>query len=361
MERICSAALLVLLSAGCSSNHTPDQLVAGLGEGGGVVSLALLEAHQEPEFRAAVLRGMAHADPAVRWHCVRLAERWKDITVVDALLPLLRDPALKVRAQGARSLCALLDNSEILAMLRDSEMPVVARAALASALLRDPLALAEPGLLDWLLRPDHPANLRVYFLEALAASCHQCVSEDPGDAGVRQEVLQARERLGALALQLWEDTSQDQELRCAAMGTYAGVAGRGAYAPLLASAGSAGQARLREAALQNLGCLHDGRATTYLLQVMNDRTQPLSVRNAALLGLAPAVAEPEVLKRTVASLRDPDPRMRDKVAWLLTRAPQAEAALLEAKNQELSPMVEAQMLRALTSMKPCPAAAPCVP
>jgi HEAT repeat protein len=340
-----------LLLGGCAT-QSPEQLVAALANGGGVATFASLEARQEPEYHAAILAGMKHADAGVRWQCVRLAEQWKDITVVDSLLPLLRDPVLKVRLQAARSLCALLNSDEVLPMLQDAQLPVPAQAALGAALLRDAFALAEPGLLDWALRSDHPPALRLAMWQALAKNCRHCLQPRPEDAELHSATLQAQARLFERACELWHDETADPELRCAALATYAARPGPDTYSEILRAAGSPAELpRLREAALETLGCSGLPEARTYLLHVLDDRSLPMSYRAAALLGLGQMHSDSQVWQRLLAGLRDPDPRLREKFVQQLARKSDAQPQLNQALQCELDPKVERAMRLTLQSMQ----------
>lgn len=349
-----SSLLLFLLAAGCGRAADPAALVARLAQTGRVAAFAELEQHQEPSYRQAVLGGLQHPDPRVRCECLRLIERWKDITVVDTLVSNLADPAAPVRFQAARTLYQLLNADELLEVLQESSLSEPAQAAVVSAILRDPLALSEPRLLDWMTSDQGSTRLRAYRLRSLAANCSMCLGCRKGEEDLRVAVESARRRLVRLSAEWLRDDGSDLEVRSSAALLYATVTGPASYPELHRLAQSAPQ-RLREATLTALGASHAPQARAELLQLAADENRPLSERAAAMRGLSSFSGEPEVASFLMETLKNSDASMRVRAAQQLSEAglKQALPALRQAVSEEVDPVTQAKLQCSLQSLEGC--------
>ena len=96
--------MLLVLTLGCAKSplNEPEKLVEGLGGASpNDFFLVLDQANNAPAIRDALLKGLTHRNPKVRAKCVHLLGRKKDVTVVEALKPLLLDVDFQVRIQTA--------------------------------------------------------------------------------------------------------------------------------------------------------------------------------------------------------------------------------------------------------------------
>lgn len=358
---------LALLS-GClhqSSTPTSQQWVEGLAGSDGVACFARLRQASEADAEEAILGGTRHPNPRVRSQCARLLGLRQDITLANQLEQLLGDADTGVRQQAARGLVPLLDSQELLQKLQSSELSLLAKASLASAMLRDSAELAEPGFVDWLLKPTHPPNLRVYLYQSIREHHSACYGQNRKEKGLLPAVNQARAVLMHQAQLDAESETQPTELRASALLLYATLEGPPCL-PRLASlyADSHNPYRLRESALVAMGCCGSPHSVRMLIQVAEDRTLPFSLRQSAIAGLQQLPGHPQVLESLLGLLKNPESRIRLRAARALENLKSQEAVqpLKEALNQELDEDARAQMRCSLRVLDPrSPSAPDCPP
>jgi len=351
---------LAVLS-GClhqSSTPTSQQWVEGLAGSDGVVCFARLRQASEGEVDGAILAGVRHPNPRVRAQCARLLGLRQDITLAVHLEKLLDDADTGVRQQAARGLVPLLDSQELLQKLQSPQLSVVAKGSLASAMLRDHAELAEPGFVQWLLKPTHPQNLRVYLYQAIREHHSPHYGDNPNEKALLPGVQHGRSILLRQAQLDAESESQPTELRASALLLYATLGGPPSLPHLTALyANTQNSYRLRESALVAMGSCGNPQSVNLLIQVAEDNTLPISLRQSAMMGLQQLPGQPRVLESLLGLLKHPESRIRLRAARALENLKSQEAVqpLKEALNQELDEDARAQMrcsLRVLDSRSP---------
>lgn len=329
--------LIALFGLAACQRQDSRQLVEGLASGDGVACFAALRQDDSSRCRAAIISGTAHRSARVRSQCARLLGLSQDISTVTNLQAMLTDPDLGVRQQAARALVPLLDSDELVELLKSQQLPVVARAAIVSAMLRDPAELTETGFLDWLLDRSHPAQMRVFLYRALRDSHAPCYGDARGEAKLKPVVEQARRRIAEQVRADVHNRAEPVEVRAAALPLLAALAQGQAVAEILAVFESRDSGpRLREAAILALGCTRQPQALATLGPVASDPNLPLSLRLGAVGGLS-GLGNQDAAQALRSLLSDSDPRIRAKTATALyaIRDQSALEPLRQALEQEL--------------------------
>lgn len=258
-----------------ASGNSAQALVEGLNGPNAVNCYSDLRQLEDEKTDAAIIAGTKHSSARVRGQCARLLGQRQDVTMAAVLTPMLSDPEAAVRNQAARSLWPLLDDEEMVALLRSGKLSSGSQLVMVGALLRDPGAITNKGLLDWLLDRSHRPEVRVG--NYLALRHHRSLKPLPG-------LLSARRRIAQQALQDALDAGCAEEVRCAALPLYAALSGSSAYSQVLGFV-KAPQPTLREASLVGLAETRDARAWPLLCKFALDNQQSPGFRVAALNGL----------------------------------------------------------------------------
>lgn len=284
-------------------------LVEGLQGRGAVYCFDQLRQLETEEAEQAVVAGTRHRRPRIRGQCARLLGLRKDIAMVPFLEPLLGDPDPGVQAQAAKAIIPLLDDRELLELLRGNRLTPAARLSVVRAVLREPGAIADAALLDWLLDRGHDPELRQRAFLALADSGIACKPKKNADP----VLLAARQRIFEQAKADAFDPQCNLLARSGAMQLYAAFQGSAAFAELLPLT-RAPQPGLREAALLALAATKDERVAPLLCAVSKDKTQPVSTRAVALGALPCFRWNGPALETARLALNDPEPRLRAQAA-----------------------------------------------
>ena len=355
------------LVCGCqprSAANTPVQWVEGLASKDGVACFASLRQGSDEEVLQSIIAGTRHVSPRVRSQCARLLGMRQDITMIEHLQPLLVDTDGAVRQQAARALVPLLDNQELLEMLKSPQCPMVARATLAHAMLRDPAELTYKPFVDWLLDRGHPTELRAYLYGAVRESHSPGYGKTHREKPLLGEVQKARQRVIEQARLDALNEQESLEVRAAALQLWAVFAGPGSYADIHKMATSPQSPyRLREAALISLGASHHPQALAVLSGVAHDELAPASLRQSALLGLQQLRGEPQAMESILPLLQHPEARMRAKAACALYNLGDKRALepMQQALNRELDDDALYQIRLNLRGLEGKGACAPCPP
>ncbi|MBT9585266.1 HEAT repeat domain-containing protein [bacterium] len=311
---------VLLLACGCqprSASNTPAQWVEGLACKDGVACFASLRQGSDEEVLQSIVAGTRHVSPRVRSQCARLLGMRQDITMLEHLQPMLVDTDGAVRQQAARALVPLLDDEELLEMLKSPQCPMVARATLAHAMLRDPAELTSRPVLDWLLDRGHPTELRAYLYGAVRESHSPCFGKANGELPLLNQVKEARQRVVEQARLDALNEQEPLEVRAAALQLWALFAGSSSYADIYKMVNTPQSPyRLREAALISLGASHHPQALTVLSGVAHDERAPASLRQSALLGLQ-QLDDPQAMEVILPLLQHAEARMRASAACAL--------------------------------------------
>ena len=91
-------ALVNRLAYKVDRNETIVQLV------GAINARDLAEVSLKPEAKAALIQGLQHTNPKVRWWCLQLMDHLADESFIPFILPVLDDPIGKVRRHAVHAL-----------------------------------------------------------------------------------------------------------------------------------------------------------------------------------------------------------------------------------------------------------------
>lgn len=287
---------------------TARSLVEGLDGRGGVYCFDQLRQTDSEEVEEAVVEGTRHRSPRVRGQCARLLGLRQDVTMVHFLEPLLGDPDLGVRAQAAKAMVPLLDDQELLEMLLGDRLTPSARLGVVHAMLRDPGAITNKPLLDWLLDRKHPAELRAGAYLALCASGAVCKlsKADTAMLAAQQRILQQAKADGF-------DKKCPLPARSGALQLYAAFHGSEAFAEVLPLT-RAQDPGVREAALLALASTKDERAVPLLCAVSQDSSQAVSTRALALGALPTFRWNAQALETARGALEEDNACLRAQAA-----------------------------------------------
>jgi HEAT repeat protein len=360
MKRMAVLATAVLagglLWAVRPANVSATTLVEGLNGPDAVNCFSELRQMEDEKTDEAIVAGTKHSSARVRGQCARLLGQRQDVTMAAILAPMVSDPDPSVRNLAARSLLPLLDDEEMVELLRSDKLPPASQIVMLAALLRDPLAITNAPLLDWALDRAHPTDVRVGCYVNLRS--HHCPNFGEKKAEKEQlaEVLAARQRIIQQARADAYDGDCPEEVRCAALPLYAALSGPAVYDEVLAFLKHPLPA-LREASLLALASTHDARtwglfcklavdsrqplgfrlsslhglrylarglgkekekeAFPILCRVAEDRKEPVEVRSVALASLRPYRFEQEAMRIARAAMQAPEPLLRQKAAFCL--------------------------------------------
>jgi HEAT repeat protein len=293
-------------------------LVEGLAQKNSVDCFSTLSQGSESEVMEAIVQGTHHSSARVRSQCARLLGMRQDIWGVKHLQPLLVDPDESVRRQAARAMIPLLDDEELLELLRSPDCPQVAKAKLAQAMLRDSAELTVEPFVDWILQPAHPAAMRVHLYNSVREGHSPCYGKAIREKPLLAEVQASRRRILSQVQKDALNPQEDLEVRAAALPLYAQLAGPDSYAAILALARSSQTPyRLRDSALISMGLCAHPEALERLAEVAHNDHLPSSLRFSALSGLQQVQKEPKAVDVIVPLLQHSDARMRSRAARAL--------------------------------------------
>lgn len=345
-----------LLWAARPSRVSASKLVEGLNGSDAVNCFSELRQMEDDKTDEAIVAGTKHSSARVRGQCARLLGQRQDVNMVAVLAPMVSDPDPSVRNLAARSLLPLLDDEEMVELLRSDKLPPGSQIVMLAALLRDPLALTNASLLDWALDRKHGTEVRVGCYVNLRN--HHCPSFGQKRAEKEQlsAVQAARQRITRQARADAYDDACPEEVRCAALPLYAALQGPAVYEEVLTFLKHPVPA-LREASLLALASTHDIRtwalfcrlavdsrqplgfrvsslhglrylarslgkekekeAFPILCRIAEDGKEPVEVRAVALASLRPYRYEQEALRIARAAIQAPEPLLRQKAAFCL--------------------------------------------
>ena len=264
--------------------NSAKALVEGLNGPDAVECFSQLRQWEDEKVDAAILEGTRHASARVRGQCARLLGQRQDVTMVSALTPLLSDKDLAVRNQAARSLLPLLDDDEVIELLRTSRLSANSQMVMLGAMLREPTALTNKNLLDWARDRNHSTEVRQGCYVVLRTHHNPCFGEKKAEKEQMPAMLAARGRIQQRSHEDAVDPSCPIEVRCAALPLNAILRGPSAYDEMLGFL-KAPEPLLREAGLMALAYTQDGRAWPLFCQLVVDSQQSPDFRVAALNGL----------------------------------------------------------------------------
>jgi len=267
-----------------ASDTSAQSFVEGLNGPDAVNCFSQLRQLEDEKADAAIIAGTRHSSAKVRGQCARLLGERQDVTMVAYLTPMLSDPEPAVRNQAARSLLPLLDDEEMVQLLRSSQLSVGSQMVMLNSILRDPLALTNKDLLDWLLDRDHPTEARVGSYQALRSHHSPCFGEKRFEKERLPAVVTARQRILQQAIRDALDTHCPEDVRCAALPLYATLSGPAAYNKTVHFL-QAPEPALREASLVALAATRDPRGWALFSQLALDTHQAPGLRVASLTGL----------------------------------------------------------------------------
>lgn len=360
MKRMAVLATAVLagglLWAARPASVSATTLVEGLNGPDAVNCFSELRQMEDEKTDEAIVAGTKHSSARVRGQCARLLGQRQDVTMAAILAPMVSDPDPSVRNLAARSLLPLLDDEEVVELLRSDKLPPASQIVMLAALLRDPLAITNAPLLDWALDRTHPTEVRVGCYVTLRK--HHCPSfgEKKSEKEQLAAVLAARRRILQQARADAYDKHCLEEVRGAALPLYATLMGPAVYDEMLAFLQQPDPA-LREAGLVALAYTHDARAWDLfrklaldrrqdpgfriaslsgmrymsrglgekkekeafpiLCRIAEDRQEPTELRSVALAGLRPYRFEQEAMRIARAAMQAPEPLLRQKAAFCL--------------------------------------------
>ena len=344
-----------LLWAARPASQSAQVLVEGLNGSDAVNCFSELRSMDDEKTDEVIIAGTKHSSARVRGQCARLLGQRQDVTMATVLAPLLSDPDPSVRNQAARSMLPLLDDQEMLELLRSNKLPPASQIIMVGTLLRDPAAIANKDLLDWMLDRGHLAEVRSGCYMLLRTRNAPNFGDRKNEKEQLPSVLAARQRILQQAHQDAYDKGCDEEVRCSALPLYAALSGPSAY-PEMLSFLKAPEPALREASLVALAATHEPKAWPLFCQLALDshqsasfrvatinglrhlsrglskekeafpilcriaeaRQEPVEVRAAALSGLRPYRFELEAMRIAKQSLNEKDPLLRSKAAYCLS-------------------------------------------
>lgn len=296
MKRIGIAVVLAALLGSLvwaslpSSRRTPEQLVEGLSGSDAVNCASELRQNEDEAFTQAIVEGTKSPKARVRAQCARLLGQRQDVELASALTPLLSDKDPAVSTQAARALVPLLDDDELLELMRNPQLPAASQLAVANVLLRNAAVLANGPFVDWLLDRGHTAEVRQGAYQILRAHHSPCYGERKSEKEQLAQVLAARQRIAKQARQDAFDPACDETVRCAALPLYAVLVGAPAYSEVLPFLKSDSEP-LRQACLVSLAATKDPRRLELFFRFAQDRHEAESLRVQALGGLRGMVAD----------------------------------------------------------------------
>lgn len=264
--------------------NSAQDLVEGLNGADAVECFSQLRQLEDEKADAAIIGGTKHASARVRGQCARLLGQRQDVTMVSILTPMLSDPDQAVRNQAARSLLPLLDDDEMVELLRTSSLPNSSQIVMLGAALRDPVAITNKNLLDWALDRSHTSELRQGCYGVLRSHHSPCFGEKKSEKEQLPAVRAARARMQQQSYEDAVDRACPIEVRCSALPLYATLRGPAAYEDTLGFLKSP-EPPLREAALMALAYTEDGRAWPLFCRLVMDTHQPDRFRIGTLAGL----------------------------------------------------------------------------
>jgi HEAT repeat protein len=266
------------------SGNSAQALIEGLNGTDAVECFSQLRQLEDDKTDTAIIEGTRHASARVRGQCARLLGQRQDVTMVSVLTPMLSDPDQAVRNQAARSLLPLLDDEEMVELLRTSKLPNSSQIVMLGAALRDPVAITNKNLLDWTLDRSHSSELRQGCYGVLRTHHSPCFGDKKSEKEQLPAVLAARARIQQQSREDAVDRACPLEVRCSALPLYATLQGPSAYDETLGFLKSP-EPLLREAALMALAYTEDGRAWPLFCRLAVDSHQPERFRIATLSGL----------------------------------------------------------------------------
>ncbi|MBX3172113.1 MAG: hypothetical protein KF760_32210 [Candidatus Eremiobacteraeota bacterium] len=267
-----------------AGGHSAQALVEGLNGPDAVNCFAELRQLEDEQTDAAIIAGTKHTSARVRGQCARLLGQRQDVTMAARLAPMLSDPEPIVRNQAARSLLPLLDDEETVELLRSTKLDPGSQLVMVGALLRDPVAITNKPLLDWLLDASHNSEVRVGCYVALRRYRCPEFGQKQSEKEQLPAVLAARRRIIQQVHDEARDASCEEAVRCAALPLYAALTGSTAYEEMLTFM-QAPQPALREASLLALAETRDPRAWPLFCKLAGDTRQAPGFRVEALKGL----------------------------------------------------------------------------
>lgn len=219
-----ASALVLWGLVGCAARPLdPAQLVQSLAGPEGVQAFSVLMGNRDPSVMQAVGQGLQHPSARVRSQCVRLVAQQKDITWVPELSKLLKDPDRSVRTAAGRCLVSLLDTAECVALMRDDSLAQETRILLLDGLLRDPLELCEPELVEWLQSLPLDSFLTQVQKSLLRHWSPRLIKRQK-DGELAEQLRQSTAALGQRALKLWQSRAESP-LRLESLRLYASYCG----------------------------------------------------------------------------------------------------------------------------------------
>lgn len=273
-----------------SSRRTPQQLVEGLSGSDAVNCASELRQNEDDAFTQAIVEGTKSPKARVRAQCARLLGQRQDVELASALTPLLSDKDPAVSTQAARALVPLLDDDELLELIRNPQLPPASQLAVANVLLRNAAVLANQPFVDWLLDRGHTPEVRQGAYQILRAHHSPCYGERKSEKEQLAAVLAARQRIAKQARQDGFDPACDETVRCAALPLYAAITGSPAYAEVLPLLKSDSEP-LRQACLLSLAATKDPKALELFFKIARDKQESEGLRAQALGGLRGLVAD----------------------------------------------------------------------
>ena len=266
------------------ANSSAPALVEGLNGADAVECFSQLRQLEDEKTDEAIIAGTKHASARVRGQCARLLGQRQDVTMVSVLTPMLSDKEPAVRNQAARSLLPLLDDEQVVELLATSELSAGSQMVMLGALLRDPLAMTNKNLIAWALDRRHTPEVRSGCYQALRTHHNPCFGEKKGDKEQLPAVLSARARIQQQSHEDALDKACPIEVRCCALTLNATLRGAEAYNEMLGFL-KAPEPQLREASLMALAYTEDARTWPLFSGLVLDTQQTDGFRVGALAGL----------------------------------------------------------------------------
>lgn len=337
------------------ADRSAQALVEGLNGRDAVNCFSELRAMEDEKTDAVIVAGTKHPSARVRGQCARLLGQRQDVTMAGVLAPLLSDPDPSVRNQAARSMLPLLDDQEMLELLRSNKLPPASQIIMVGTLLRDPAAITNKDLLDWMLDREHSDEIRSGCFSLLRNHHAPAFGDKTAEKEQLPAVLAARQRILQQAHQDLYDKACSQEIRGSALSLYAALSGPKAYPEVLTFL-KAPEPAQREACLVALVATHEPKAWPLFCQlavdghqslgfriatlgglrhlarrlakekeafpilcrIAEDPGEPAELRATALSGLRPYRYEREALRIAKQSLQEKEPVLRAKAAYCLS-------------------------------------------
>ncbi|MBS2035601.1 hypothetical protein JST97_11485 [bacterium] len=300
MKRMLIGALLAILLGGLGwlgrgvlagpGPKSPQALVEGLSGSDAVNCFAELRQNEDDTVTSAIVAGTKHPRSRVRAQCARLLGERQDVALVPVLTPMLADSDASVSNNAAKALLPLLDDEELLALLRDARLTPASQLVMASTLLRDQSMLANKAFLDWLLDRTHSPEIRAGAYDAIRLRHLSCYGEKKLEKENLAAVLEGRQRISQQARQDGLDVNCEEGVRCSALIVYGKLGGNQAY-PELVKLLKSSTGTLREASLVAVVATQDPRSVALLSAMVKNSQEPDQVRAVALLGLRALVLD----------------------------------------------------------------------